>query len=449
MWVQQRLVLGLGLLAATSSGVAQGVAPEEDPEQDPRPPNVVLIVVDDAGYADFSFQGSPYMRTPRIDSLARDGVFFTAAYATSSVCSPSRAALLTGRYQQRFGHEFNPPRLLNRGYGLARSEVTLAEALRERDYRTIAVGKWHLGLGEGLHPLDQGFDDFYGFLLGGRRYLPFPEGKGNIFKRLQRDREPCEREDFTYLTDELGEAAAAYVDRFHEDPFFLYLAFNAVHGPLQAPESELAELRDLEGKRRTLAAMTASLDRAVGRVLDALEEHDLGEHTLLFFLSDNGGSVANGADNGPLRGHKGTSFEGGVRVPFLVRWPGFAPAGVTYDGTVSTLDVVPTVLSAVGASPSLDGVDLLPYLRGEREGSPHDVLYWRLGNLWGIRAGDWKALQEEQGEPLLFHLADDAGESTDLAAREPQRLAELMSLWEDWSSGLKLPRWKKYTMDDD
>ncbi|MEE8468199.1 MAG: sulfatase-like hydrolase/transferase [Planctomycetota bacterium] len=445
--MQQRraaTLLSLGLLAVASSAVAQQDA-QQDAQQNARPPNVVVILVDDLGYVDLSFLGSPDMRTPRIDSLAQAGTYFTSAYATCAVCSPSRAALLTGRYQQRFGHEFNLPHRPNRGWGLPSSETTLAHALGNAGYRTIAVGKWHLGLTDNFHPLERGFDHFYGFLLGGRSYFPQPDGKGRLHKRLQRDREPIEHEDFGYLTDELGKEAAKYIERFHDVPFFLYLSFSAVHGPLQAPGSRAPAGEDAGQKRSTLVEMTASLDRAVGSVLDALDAHELTQNTLVFFLSDHGGALVNESDNGPLRGEKGTYFEGGVRIPYILRWPGVAPAGARFEGTVSTLDLVPTVLGAAGLPSELDGVDLRPYLTGEREGSPHDVLYWRFGNLWGIRQDDWKVVQEEEGAPLLFHLGRDLGESTDLAAEEPGQLAKLIRTWETWSATMRPGRWRKYT----
>jgi len=432
-------LLLLGLLAAPAGA-----------QEDARPPNVVVILVDDLGYVDLSFLGSPDMRTPRIDSLARDGTYFTSAYATCAVCSPSRAALLTGRYQQRFGHEFNLPHRPNRGWGLPNSEVTLAKALGSQGYETIAVGKWHLGLSDNFHPLELGFDHFYGFLLGGRSYRPLPDGKGRQYKRMQRDREPVEQEDFSYLTDELGEEAAEYIEQFKDDPFFLYLSFSAVHGPLQAPGSRAPSGEDAEETRSTLVEMTASLDRAVGRVLDALDEHELVENTMVFFLSDHGGAWVNESDNGPLRGEKGTYFEGGVRIPYILRWPGVAPAGERFDGTVSTLDLVPTALGAAGLQSELDGVDLRPYLAGEREGSPHDVLYWRFGDLWGIRQNEWKVVQEEEGEPMLFHLGRDLAETTDLAAEEPEQLAQLLRTWEAWSATMRPGRWRKYTtLEDD
>jgi len=429
------------LFAAAPSSVAQ---------EETRPPNVVVILVDDLGYVDLSFLGSADMRTPRIDSLARDGTYFTSAYATCAVCSPSRAALLTGRYQQRFGHEFNLPHRPNRGWGLPSSEVTMADALGRVGYKTIAVGKWHLGLSDNFHPLERGFDHFYGFLLGGRSYFPLPDGKGRHFKRLQRDREPVEHEAFDYLTEELGEEAAKYIERFQDVPFFLYLSFSAVHGPLQVPGSPAPSGEDPAQTRKALVEMTVSLDRAVGRVLDALDEHELTQNTLVFFLSDHGGASVNESDNGPLRGQKGAYFEGGVRIPYILRWPGVAPAGERFEGTVSTLDLVPTALGAAGLTCELDGVDLRPYLRGEREGSPHDVLYWRFGNLWGIRQNDWKVVQEDEGSPMLFHLGRDPGESTDLANEEPQKLAELQRTWESWSAEMRPGRWRKYTtLEDD
>ncbi|MDP6537933.1 MAG: sulfatase-like hydrolase/transferase [Planctomycetota bacterium] len=406
-----------------------------------RPPNVIVILSDDAGYADFSFQGSGEAATPHIDSIAAGGVRCTNGYVSASVCSPSRAGLLTGRYQQRFGHDRNIPPAYSETNGLPVEEVTLADALRAVGYRTIALGKWHLGYAPHFHPLSRGFDDYYGFLQGARSYRAI---EGTRLNRLLRDREPV-AEEFDYMTDELGAQAAAYITEHAERPFFLYLSFNAVHTPMHATEADLEAVAEgAKPKRRKLLAMTRSLDRAVGAVLERLRELDLERNTVLFFLNDNGGATNNASDNGSLRGRKGSPFEGGIRIPFLVRWPERLPAGAIYDLPVSTLDVFATALAAAGAEEApanLDGVDLVPFLAGRRAGRPHDVLLWRRGDNLAIRSGDWKLVRKGNGPTLLFDLGIDPGETTDLAADHPQRVAALGAHWGAWSEQLSQPRW--------
>ena len=417
-------------------------------EQGPKPPNVVLIVVDDPGYADFSFQGDRGFATPNIDSLAEGGVRFTAAYATASVCSPSRAALLTGRYQQRFGHEFNLPHRYSTKDGLPAEERTLADALSAQGYATIAVGKWHLGYTSDFHPQQRGFDEFFGFLQGARSYFPLPPELRNRMNRLQRDGQPVQ-EDFSYLTDLLGEQAARAVEGQRAEPFFLYLSFSAVHPPMQA-DPALLEAAEGEGERRTLAAMTASLDRALGRVLDALERNGLVQDTLVVLVGDNGGGEANAADNGRLRGGKGAPYEGGIRVPMLVRWPRRFPAGLEIGAPVSLLDVFPTALAAArGELPGgLDGVDLAPFVVGEREGAPHAALFWRRGSDWAVRRGGWKLVGRDGAAGELYDLARDAGETTDLAARHPERAADLAAAHAAWAEGLVEPRWRSWVGEE-
>jgi arylsulfatase A-like enzyme len=436
------------LILAVSPGLASA-APEAAPPTPRAKPNIVLIVSDDAGYADFSFQGSSTFLTPRIDSIAQAGVRFAQGYVTASVCSPSRAGLLTGRYQQRFGHEHNL-HAPHRGAGLPLNETLLPKVLRRHGYRTIAVGKWHLGSLDVYDPINRGFDDWYGFRKGMRSYWPqemsppvsaLREGDHSVF------------ESFTYLTDELGRKAVEYIDRHHERPFFLYLSFNAVHTPLEAPAAEIERVQgESSPERRVLAAMTRSLDAAVGGVLDALERNEVRRNTLVIFLNDNGGP-GDHADNSPLRGHKGTLFEGGIRVPFLAQWPGVLPAGSVYEPPVSALDVFPTVFAAAtGRRPvgrlarRLDGVDLLPHLSGQEKSAPHDLLYWRRGRNWAIRQGPWKlvataSVSRPVPVPKLFHLGHDAGESPDLASAEPGQVERLTTLYRAWASKMKPPLW--------
>lgn len=432
------------LVAATLASVQEpGAAP-------PRPPNVVLILADDVGFGDLSLHGSEICATPGIDSIARDGVRFTQAYACSSICGPSRAGLLTGRYQQRYGFEYNVPNTANLGVGLAETEITLADRFGELGYHTACIGKWHLGQGPRFHPLSRGFDHFYGFLGGARRYVPHADG--DVDQRLQLGREDAP-EDFEYLTDELGAAAARYVEEHREEPFFLFVSFSAVHVPLQAPDELLAELESIEDPRlRKLAAMTIALDRAVGAVLAAVDRHGLRDDTLVVFASDNGGSEKAAACNGPLRGFKGSPYEGGVRVPLLVRWPGKVPAGAAFDEPVSLLDVAPTLVAAAGggAPEGLDGVDLLPFASGGRSGAPHaEGLFWRRGGDWAVRHGRWKLVADAEGEPELYDLSGDAGETTDVAAAHPDVVADLRRRFEEWAAPMARPRWRKFLHDDE
>ncbi len=406
--------------------------------------NIVIIVSDDAGYADFSMHGSAQMRSPRIDSIAANGVRFAQGYVSAPVCSPSRAGLLTGRYQQRFGHELNIPPRYSEENGLPLGEVLLPTHLQSHGYRTIGLGKWHLGYAPQFHPLSRGFDDFYGFLQGARSYRPLTEP--TRLNRLLRDRQVL-AEEFEYLTDSLAAEAAAYIRKHREEPFFLYLSFNAVHTPMHAKEDELAKRNDVPGqRRRKLAAMTASLDAGVGVVLDALQANGLWENTLLVFLNDNGGANNNASSNAPLRGSKGTLFEGGVRVPFLMQWPARLPKGLVYENPVISLDLLPTALAASGAEQvgeqNLDGVDLVPYLLGDQQGRPHAQLFWRHGSKRAVRRGDLKLISMGNEPWMLFDLAKDPEESKNLANEGQETVAELADLYALWNAELVAPLWR-------
>jgi len=417
------------------------------------PPHIVLIVSDDAGWADFSFQGSDTISTPHLDSIALNGVRFTQGYVTASVCSPSRAGLLTGRYQQRFGHEHNFPSGAEEWVGLPTSERTLADALRAQGYRTMGFGKWHLGYGEALAPNQRGFDEWFGFLAGSRSYWP---GKTNPRSRLHRNSEPVE-ENFNYMTDLLGEEAAESMTRSADHPFFVFLSFTAVHTPMHALDEDLESVDETtDRKRRKLVAMTVALDRAVGRVLEALRAQELERNTLLIFVNDNGGAWTNASSNAPLRGTKGTPYEGGIRVPFLMQWPGVLPAHTVYEQPVSTLDLFATALAAAGgqpaeATPALDGVDLLPFLTANDARAdaprPHDVLFWRRKQNSAVRMGDWKLVTFQGGAPQLFDMANDPNETTDLAAKHPEVIAQLNARYDDWASELVPPAWSSSAVD--
>lgn len=422
-----------------------------------RAPNLVVIVADDLGYGDVGFQGNKDIPTPNLDRLAAGGVVFSSGYVTFPTCAPSRAGMLTGRYPQRHGFERNTAwQPKNPGTGLAVGETTLAAALRPAGYKSGLVGKWHLGAHENFHPLNRGFDEFYGHLGGGKAY--FPEDltiRDTLASRNEPDSyrswitrgfEPVRTE--AYLTDELSREAVDFVRRQKDNPFFLLLAYNAPHAPLQAPSEEIAKFDHIKNpKRRTYAAMVSVMDRGVGRLLDALDELKLSDDTLVFFLSDNGGPLdANGSLNGPLRGGKSSAYEGGFRVPFVARWPGRIPAGINYEKPVSSLDIFATI-AAVNKLPAdrerpLDGVNLLPYVRGEKDGSPHERIYLRMFDTgrYAMREGDYKIVRNgKDSATALYNLADDIGERTDLAAAEPERVARMQAAYDAWSAELKEP----------
>jgi arylsulfatase A-like enzyme len=396
---------------------------------------VVVIVSDDAGYDDFSMHGG--FPTPSIDSIAAGGIRFTDGYVSGCVCSPTRAGLMTGRYQQRFGHETNFPPVVSPRNGLPREERTFADRMRAGGYRTIAIGKWHLGYTAGFHPLSRGFDSFYGFLQGSRSYVPLRDPPPT--NALLRDRDPVP-EAFSYMTDELAREAAAQIESSRDRPFFLYVAFNAVHAPNQALPADLERARGLTPQRTEVAAMTLALDRGVGTILDALTTNGLADDTLVVFVNDNGGPL--GHDNGGLRGRKGTMWEGGIRVPFLMRWPAQLPRGRVVSEPVIALDILPTALAAAGIEPegtAFDGVNLMPFLTGANLKPPHDVLHWRQGDRWAVRSGSLKLVRADAGEPMLFDLAADRGESKDLVGSRHDDAARLRGLHESWAATLPRP----------
>lgn len=422
-----------------------------------------MILADDLGYADLSVHGSRDVATLHLDALAAGGVRCTNGYVSGPYCSPTRAGLLTGRYQQRYGHEFNPALLAQggTGQGLSTSEVTVAERLKAAGYATGVVGKWHLGEEDQFHPLSRGFTEFFGFLPGSHSYF---KSDDKLRGPISRGKQRVELDG--YLTDVLAREAAAFIDRHAKRPFFLYLPFNAVHTPMEAPEALLKKFDHVKDPtRRTYLAMLAALDDAVGKVLDRLHTNGLEENTLVFFLSDNGGPsakkfAANASVNTPLRGGKGDTWEGGIRVPFLVRWTGKLPAGKTYDQPVIQLDIAATALAAAGvaAKPEwkLDGVDLLPFLSGQKKEPPHAALYWRFGEQMAIRQGDWKLVRPDFSpdkpfsqiaeKPLLFNLAEDLGETTDLAAKHPAKVRELQEEWRTWNATLPAPAWNHHAL---
>jgi arylsulfatase A-like enzyme len=401
-------------------------------------PNIVLILADDLGYQDVSRE-----LTPQIEGLAETGVRCAQAYASAPVCAPSRAGLLTGRYQHRFGFEDNiGPFRRSPGIavGLDLKEQTIADRLKTLGYATGMVGKWHDGKGKAYQPPERGFDEFYGFNNGAQRYLDVDSSE----TPMMRDHKE-EKHGPGYLTTTFGREAAAFVERHKDEPFFLYLSFNAPHGPLTATPEYLAKFASEKNpKRQRYLAMVAAMDDAVGVLRAKLAELKLTENTLLVFASDHGG-VKGQADNGTLRAGKGTLYEGGLRTQLYFSWPQGLPAGGHLEQPVSLLDLAPTLVAAAGGEAELDGVNLLPYLRGQA-GRPHARLHWRQNEMWAIRDGDWKLLQDRgTGGPQLFNLAADPGEKQNLVAAEPDRVAALRNSQSAWESTVERPRfgwWK-------
>jgi uncharacterized sulfatase len=462
-----------------------------------RPPNVVLILADDLGWNDISLNGGPdgaTVPTPNIDALAREGVQFANGYAAHSSCAPSRAALLSGRYGTRFGFEFTPtpnamgtivgrlhdanPANLHKTYRpdavsaaepmafenmvMPSSEITIAELLQQRGYHTIHIGKWHLGDADGAGPLDQGFDE--SLYMASGKYLP--DDDPNVVNSRQ-DFDPIDRflwANFRhaatwadgprfrpdgYLTDYYTDQAVAAIEANRDRPFFLYLAHWAPHTPLQALKADYDALGHIEDHReRVYAAMIMALDRGVGRVMQALEDQGLADNTLVIFTSDNGGAGYIGLPevNQPYRGWKLTFFEGGIHVPLFMRWPAGFAGGTVLNKPVHHFDIYATAAGAAGAPTpddrTLDGVNLLPWLRNERDDAPHDVLFWRSGHYQAVRAGDWKLQRAERPEKVwLFDLAADPTEQRDVAAAHPAKVAELLALLEAHDAEQAEPRW--------
>ena len=420
-------------------------------------PNILVIFSDDQGYNDLGVQGSVVIPTPHIDSLARNGVRCTNGYVSAPMCSPSRAGLLTGRSQSRFGHEINWEGRDTTGIkGLPLTERTIADFLRGAGYRTGCVGKWHLGDDPKFHPKRRGFEEYFGHIGGSHDYFRAKGDRGASYALEGWDGKPFEFEH-GYLTEINGEAASAFIRRHRSEPWFLYLAFNAPHTPTQATEKYLARFPGVTDEpRRTYCAMVSALDDAVGVVLAELRASGLEENTLIFFLSDNGGPLGrNGSSNVPLTGEKGHMYEGGIRVPYLVQWKAGLPAGRVYEPPVSSLDISATALALAGVTPPaerpLDGVNLLPFLRGERSGDPHAALFWRMKprNIWAVRMGDWKLMSAHAwgdipssvGAPRLIHLSADPGELHDVGSLYPEKYAALKAAYDAWSQPLPDPIW--------
>lgn len=439
----------------------------------PRPdvPNVLLLVADDLGYAELGCQGNKTVQTPQIDALATQSVRYTQGYVTAPNCSPSRAGFLTGRFPTRFGYEFNPigPRNEDPGTGLPTAQYTLAELLHDAGYTTGLVGKWHLGGAADFHPQRHGFDEFFGFLHEGHYFVPSPyqgtttwlrrkglpsgsEGRYQVNEHLiysshmghdepaydannpvLRGGQPVVEE--AYFTDAITREATSFIRRYRDNPWFLYVAYNAVHSPLQAKNETLARFAEEEDiHRRIFLAMLYDLDQSVGAILQTLHDVEQDKNTLVLFLSDNGGPTRETtSSNWPLRDGKGSMYEGGLRVPFLVRWPGELAGGTTSDAVVSSIDLYATLTRLLDRQPKqpLDGIDFRDPQQTENR-----VLYWRQGKRAALRQGRWKIVAPkgygQRKDWELYDLTSDPGEKNNLANRPEQaeRLADLIRAWQ-------------------
>jgi arylsulfatase A-like enzyme len=418
-------------------------------------PNIIVLYADDAGYADFGFQenAASDMRglTPNIDGIASQGAQFTNAYTSGAVCSPSRAGLLTGRYQQRFGFENNLP--LTNPTSLSVKQTFGTRYLQDLGYRTALIGKWHLGYTKAFHPNQRGFDFFYGLLGGHRSY--FPATEANPYQVLQINGKPTPERG--YVTDRLGDAACRFILKSSDQPYFLLVSFTAPHSPVEAKPQILNQLSSIkEERRRNYAGLIVSLDENVGKILTCLRQTNLEENTLVIFTNDNGGSGATGANNHPLQGTKGKMWEGGIRVPWAMRWPGKINPGSVIDDPVIALDLLPTFIEAAGGSINpdweLDGVSLLSRVTEPNTPLTERALYWRHHGSNGKRAmrrGPWKVVhnRHQGAPPMLFNLYSDIGEKNNLAESEADTLYAMLDLLDRWESELTEPLWGRGSED--
>lgn len=426
--------------------------PEVDSVIDESRPNVIIILTDDQGYADVGFNGCTDIPTPNIDRIAKAGVVFRNAYVSYAVCAPSRAGLLTGRYQDRFGYSRNPLyKPLDPEIGLSLNEQMLPELLVKGGYRTMGIGKWHLGAHEQYRPWNRGFNEYYGFIGGGHRYFPADynitnqdsaKNEAESYRtKLVRNGKVVEESE--YLTDALSREAVSFVERNKHQPFFLYLAYNAPHAPLQATEKYHNRFLNIQDpKRRTYAAMVSAVDDGVGLLLNKLQELNLDENTIVIFLSDNGGPENdNSSNNGSLRGSKGSLYEGGIRVPFAIQWPRKIKPGSEYHESIISLDIFATVAANIKGLPSqknsLDGVNLLPYLQGLKKGSPHEYLFWRQfdqKNYAVVHASGFKEVIIRDSSLFVYHLKKDISEEINLAEKSNQLIRRMEKERKKWEA---------------
>ncbi len=435
----------LAVLATLFAGCSAPPQPSPSTTQptvsNQRPPNVLIILADDLGYGDLGVQGVKDVATPNIDRLAAQGVRFTNYYANHPVCAPSRAALMTGRYQQSFGFENNSGADENApaNYGVPVTVPTIAEKLRARGYATGMFGKWHIGFTPDKQPIARGFDTFYGFLGGTMAYVP--DGKTGVKEVMRGTKvEPMP----AHTTEAFAAEAIDFIRTNRDKPFMIYLSFNAIHAPMQSTQPYLDRFAsEPDPKRRAHNAMLAAMDDAIGKVVGEVDSLGLGERTLVMFSSDNGGPTwQTTSSNGPLNGVKATVLEGGIRVPAIFRWTGSIPAGRVLSSLSMEFDMSATALAVAGVdiSKDVDGVDLRPWLTGAKTGDVHQQLYWRSGPQGAMREGKWKYLKVG-GVDYLFDLDADLGERNNLATKDAAQLAKLKASWDAWSATMAKPLW--------
>ena len=432
-----------------------------------KKPNIILLFADDAGYADFGFQGSKDLKTPNLDKLAKSGVIFNQGYVTDAVCGPSRAGLLTGKYQQRFGYEeINVVGFMSKNsglngedMGLPLDEVTMADYLKQQGYKTALYGKWHQGDADRYHPMKRGFDEFYGFRGGDRSYFAYKDKLADDHKdKMMENGFGNFEEPNGYATDIFADKAIDFIERNKENPFFIMLSFNAVHTPLESKQDDLDKFPNLTGNRKELAAMTLALDRACGNVFKKLKELGLDENTIIVFTNDNGGpSDKNASINTPLSGTKSNHLEGGIRVPFVMSWPKHIKKNSTYNYPISTFDLLPTFFAAAGGDikelKDIDGVNLMPFIQGENKERPHQTLFWKKETRVAYRDGDLKLIRFPDRPAMLFDISKDIAEEHNLANKYPDIVKKMYKEIFAWELTLERPLWllkreyEKYDID--
>ena len=403
-------------------------------------PNIIIILADDAGYSDFGFMGSDEIKTPNLDQLAFDGVTFNNAYVSASVCSPSRAGLLTGMYQQRFGHECNLDSDVNNSFDP--NQITIAEALKTEGYNTGLIGKWHLGDKTQNHPLKNGFDYFWGFISGARNYFYDPnEEFRNSIRNVVENYTQTKFDG--YLTDVLGDRAIGFINKNHEsnNPFFLFLSFNAPHTPMHAKDDVLEKFKD--NPRQVYASMMWSMDEAIGNVVEALKENNQYDNTIIYFLSDNGAAMSNDASPFPFKGWKGNQYEGGIKTPMIMTWKNKIKSNTQFDGFISALDIFKTSLEASNVNKeymiNADGKNIMNYLNDNN--IKNENLFWRKDKMATVRSGDYKLIRLNDTSTVLYNIKKNYFEDFDLKINKPQVHDSLLKLLSSWESTLIDPNW--------
>ena len=403
-------------------------------------PNIIIILADDAGYSDFGFMGSDEIKTPNLDQLAFDGVTFNNAYVSASVCSPSRAGLLTGMYQQRFGHECNLDSDVNNSFDP--NQITIAEALKTEGYNTGLIGKWHLGDKTQNHPLKNGFDYFWGFISGARNYFYDPnEEFRNSIRNVVENYTQTKFDG--YLTDVLGDKAIGFINKNHQsnNPFFLFLSFNAPHTPMHAKDDVLEKFKD--NPRQVYASMMWSMDEAIGNVVEALKENDQYDNTIIYFLSDNGAAMSNDASPFPFKGWKGNQYEGGIKTPMIMTWKNKIKSNTQFDGFISALDIFKTSLEASSVNKeymiNADGKNIMNFLNDNN--IKNENLFWRKDKMATVRSGDYKLIRLNDTSTVLYNIKKNYFEDFDLKINESQVHDSLLKLLSSWENTLIDPNW--------